>query len=238
MCACGGGVTGPSAPPLPLFAETAHFRFYAEAGDRIDTNWEEQYHAWATAQLGLTLTQKITYNKYTSRPDMGDHTGNYSSNGFAQPDTLTLYTLWPTDNHEVVHLYTSQFGRTPGLFNEGIAVAFQVDPVAGDFVTRFNGVAVDDACRTYFQAGTLLLPLSRIAQTSDWVGLTDSVLAYREAGSFMRFLLDTYGVDRVLQFFRMSTTDDPLPAIDAHLVQAVGRSLEQLEAEWLRYLGA
>ena len=236
LLSCGGGATSPSAPPLPLANESAHFRFYYAAGDRVDADWEEQYHAWATARLGISPAQKIAYNKYQSRADMGAHTGAYSTNAFAQPDQFAIYTLWPTDNHEVVHLYTSLFGRTPGLFNEGIAVAFQVDPVAGDFVTRFNGEAVDVSCRGYLQAGTLLLPLSRIAQTSDWTRITDSTLAYREAGSFMRFLIDTYGVDRVLQFFRASTTDDPMSAIDAHLTQTIGRSLDQLEQQWLAML--
>lgn len=233
---CGGGSTAPSAPALPLANETAHFRFYYAAGDRVDANWEEQYQAWATARLGISPAQKIAYNKYTSRADMGAHTGAYNTNAFAQPDQFAIHTLWSTDNHEVVHLYTSLFGRAPGLFNEGMAVAFQVDPVAGDFVTRFNGEAVDVSCRGYLQAGTLITPLDRIIQTSDWGRVTDPTLAYREAGSFTRFLIDRYGLDRVLQFFRVSTTDDGAAAIRAHLVDALGQPLDQLEQQWLTML--
>ena len=106
--------------------ESASFRYHYVAGDRVDADWQETYHAWATARLGVSLPQKIEYHKYQSRQAMGERTGNYNTNGFAEPSRFEIHTLWPTDNHEVVHIYTALVGRPSDFFN-GIAVAFQTN---------------------------------------------------------------------------------------------------------------
>jgi hypothetical protein len=109
--ACGSSPSSPSKPPPPVSAETEHYVFHAAVGDAIDTAWQEAYHAWAIARLGVQPGRKIGYYKYTSRQDMGDHTGKYGTNGYADVTALEIHTLWSTDNHEVVHLFVSLVGR-------------------------------------------------------------------------------------------------------------------------------
>jgi hypothetical protein len=136
----------------------------------------------------------------------------------------------------VVHIYTALVGRPSDFFNEGIAVAFQTDPPAGNFEAMFNGQSVHQACRQYLQLGTLPLPLDRVVATTDFRAISDDVLSYREAGSFMRFLLDTYGTNRVLEFFRSSGRDDTLSTIKQRFAAAVGVSLDNAEAAWVAML--
>jgi hypothetical protein len=238
--ACGGtnSPTEPSQPPLPLAAETTSYRYYYVSGDRVDPDWQESYHAWATARLGVQLPQKIQYYKYQSRQDMGNRTGNYNTNGYAEPARFEIHTLWPTDNHEVVHIYTALVGRPSDFFNEGIAVAFQTNPTTGDFESRFNGAQVHDACAAYLRAGTLVLPLERIVVTDGFRSVSDSVLSYREAGSFVRFMIDTYGLDRTLEFFRRSSRNDSASVVRGHFLNALGVSLETAEGAWLDMLRA
>ena len=238
--ACGGSgsSTSPTQSALPVTSESVSFRYHASAGDTIDANWQEIYHAWAVAKLGVQVPQKIDYYKYRSRQDMGDHTGKYNTNGFAEPAKFEIHTLWPTDNHEVVHIYTALIGRPSDFFNEGIAVAFQTDPPANNFDSVFNGQPVHQACRQYLQLGTLALPLDRVVTTSDFRAISDEVLSYREAGSFMRFVLDTYGVDRVREFFRISTRDDTLSTIKQRFAAAIGVSLDSAEDAWTTRLKA
>ena len=236
--ACGGSgsPTSPSQPALPLASESVNFRYHAASGDTIDTNWQESYHSWAIATLGVQVPQKIDYYKYRSRQDMGDHTGKYNTNGFAEPATFEIHTLWPTDNHEVVHIYTALIGRPSDFFNEGIAVAFQTNPAKGDFESVFNGQPVHQACRLYLQIRTLALPLDRVVTTADFRGIPDEVLSYREAGSFMRFVVDTYGIDRVRELFRISGRDDNLTMIRQRFSSAIGVSLTEAEAAWTAML--
>ena len=238
--ACGGSTETPSSPtavPLPFAAESANFRYYYSAGDSVQADREEAFHVWAVARLGVTLPRKIDYRKYTSRDDMGSRTGTYNTNAYAEPEAFTIHTLWTWDNHEVVHIYAALVGRPSDFFDEGIAVAFQVDPLAGDFEPRYNGEQVHDAARRYRQAGQLTLPLSRIVTTSGFRGIADSTLGYREAGSFVAFLITRYGVDRVLAFFRSSMRDDSLAVIEQRFQQALGVSLTEAESAWLAFVG-
>jgi hypothetical protein len=222
------------APPL---RHSANFRCYYSLGDSVQVDRQEAFHTWAVARLGVTLPQKIDYRKYTSRNDMGAKTGKYNTNGFAEPAQFTVHTLWSWDNHETVHIYTALVGRPSDFFNEGIAMAFQTDPLAGDYEPRFNGQKAHDAARLYRQSGQLVLPLLRIVTTSGFRGIPDSVLSYREAGSFVAFLIARFGLDRVLTFFRPGTEDDSLAVIEQRFQQAFGTTLAAAEAEWLAFVG-
>ncbi len=58
---------------------------------------------------------RIVYNRYLSRTQMGSATGQYNTNGFAEPERLTVHTLFPWDNHETVHVYYGAHRPSFGL---------------------------------------------------------------------------------------------------------------------------
>jgi hypothetical protein len=241
VSACGGSNSSPSsstAAPLPLAAENADFRFYYSAGDSVQIDRQEAHHVWATTRLGVVLPAKIDYRKYSSLPDMGARTGHYGTNAYAEPDVFTIHTIWSWDKHETVHVYTARIGYPSEFFNEGIAVAFGTDPPAGDFEPRFNGEALVDSARRYLQSGQLVLPLSRLVATPDFRSITDDVLSYREAGAFVAFLITRFGMDPLLQFFRISARDDPVEVIRQRFAAAFGATLDAAEADWLASLHA
>lgn len=242
VCAgCGGrdasGPTGPtSTSALPFVRETATMRIYHEPGDTVNVDWQEAFNAWALGRLGVQPPQKIEYRKYVSRDAMGRYTGNATTNGFAEPALWRIHTIWPQDNHEIVHVYTAMVGRPSDFFNEGIAVAFQTDPPRGVFTASFNGVDVHDACRGYLRSGALPLPVATYVTTTGFRALPDQVLSYRYAGSFVRFLIERQGLPAVLQFFRPGTRDESASVIRARMQDTFGRSLDDLEADWLAML--
>lgn len=242
VSACGGSPMAPSqgtGPPLEQIAETANYLFRASAGDTIDTAWQERYHAWLAETLGVTPGRRITYNKYTSRAHMQAVIGVGNTNAYADRTTFSIHTLWPTDNHEVVHLLMTGFGRPAALFSEGVAVAFQTDPAKGDFDSRFNGEEVHHAARRYLQSGELVLPLDRIVETAGFRAVSDATLAYREAGSFVRFLIDSYGLARFLSFYKSGLSPgDTKQYIKMRFRESMGFSFEEAEAAWLDALRA
>jgi hypothetical protein len=235
VLACGSSSTGPAAQ-LPLVTESASTRFYYEPGDAVDVARQEAFNAWALGRLGITLPQKIDYRKYLSRAAMERYTNHGNTNAYAEPETFTVHTIWPWDNHGAVHVFTAMIGRPSDFFNEGIAVSFQTDPARGDFTAMFNGVQVHEACRGYRRAGTLPLPLSRYATTAGFRGITDELMSYRVAGSFVLFLQERFGLARVLDFFRTGGRDDSLAAIQSRFQQAFSTSLDEAEADWLATL--
>ena len=233
---CGSNPAAPSIPPLPVASETEHYVFHAAAGDAVNAAWQETYHQWALGRLGVQPSRKIGYYKYRSQQDMGEHTGRYNTNGYADVARFEIHTLWPTDNHEVVHLLTSLVGDSTALFSEGIAVAFQTDPANGRFDSVFNGEEVHHAARRYLESGQLVLPLDRIVDSAGFRAVTDSVLSYREAGSFVRFLIDRYGLDAVLTLFRGGAYSDTAQTVKTRFQAAFGVALDEAEAAWLAML--
>jgi hypothetical protein len=118
-----------------------------------------------------------------------------------------VHTIWPTDNHETIHLYSSTFGRVTSLFNEGLAVAFQMDPVRGDMTPRWNNRHVHDIALSLRVQGRL--PALGTMLTTDAFREMDSQVSYPVAGSFVRYVLDAEGaVDRVRDLFARSTQAD------------------------------
>jgi hypothetical protein len=234
---CDDSPTAPSSTAsLPLVRETSDMRYYHEPGDTIEFDRQEAFNAWALQRLGVRPPRPVEYRKYLNRAAMGRYTGNSNTNGFAEPEQWRFHTIWPFDNHEVVHVYSAMIGTPSDFFNEGVAVSLQTDPANNDFVVRFNGQQVHDACRGYLATGTLPQPLSRYATTAGFRGITDSVLSYRMAGSFVLFLTDRFGMAAVQAFVRASTRDDSLATIRARMEAAFGASLEQAEVEWLTAL--
>jgi len=235
---CGKTPTGPTASePLPFVSESASMRYYHEPGDSVDVARQEIYNTWASERLGITVPQKIEYRKYRSRTDMGRYTGNSSTNGFAEPEQFRFHTIWPWDNHEVVHVYTAVVGRPSDFFNEGLAVSLQTDPINQNFSVIFNGQEVHGAARDYLSAGSLPQPISRIAASSGFRAVQNQELSYRVAGSFVLYMTERFGMPAVLQFFRQATNrDESLDAIRARMQSVFGVTLEDVEAGWLAML--
>jgi hypothetical protein len=215
-------------------SETAHYVFRASEGDTINTEWQERYHAWVTAALGVVPRQKILYNKYTSRAHMQATIGVGNTNAFADPTAYAVHTLWPIDNHEVVHLLTSNWGSPGALVNEGMAVAFQIDP-ARDLTPRWSGTPLNDLTRQFRQQGRFV-PLAMLAETASWRN-QDSNVAYPESGSFMRWLIDEYGLDRVRGLYsRAAGPNESGAGVRETFVAVYAQTLDDLERAWIAFL--
>jgi hypothetical protein len=196
--------------------------------------WQETYHRWAIAALEVPAPPRIRYNKYRSREHMAALVGNGSTNGFADPDRFEIHTIWSRDNHEVVHLYSSSFGRAVALWSEGLAVAYQTDPASGDFVPRWNRVPLDDHARAFRRQGRLI-PIAELLTTAEFRRF-DANVTYPQAGSFMRFVLATCGLDGVKRLFRSGSPSDTADGVRTQFETACGRTLLNAEAAWLAML--
>ena len=233
---CGGSPSGPSpaAQTLPLVGETTSYVYRASEGDTIDMTWQERYHAWAATALGVAPRQKIVFYKYTSRAHMQSLIGVGNTNAWADRAAYAIHTIWSIDNHEVVHLLTSGWGSPGALVNEGTAVAFQIDP-ARDLVPRWSGTTLHDLTRQFRQQGRFV-PLAALTETASWRN-QDANVAYPESGSFMRWLIDEYGLDRLRGLYaRAAGPNEAADGVRAAFAAVYGRSLDELEQAWLAFL--
>ena len=235
---CRQSASGPSAFDsvlLPLARTTDAFEYRFAAGDTVDVEWQEAYHRWAVEALQIPAPRRIRYNKYRDRAHMQQVIGVGNSNAFADAGTFEIHTIWSRDNHETVHLYASAFGRPGALWNEGLAVALQVDPVAGDFVPRWSGVALDDRVRQFASDGRLL-PLVDLATTSGFRRF-DANVTYPEAGAFVRFVMDTCGLPGIRALFASGSVDDSAEAVGSKFKTACRQTLSSAEQAWRARLG-
>src|SRR5262245_50935377 len=126
LWSCSDSPSGPApGTELPFVAETASMRYFHEPGDTIYIPRQEAFNTWALERLGVTVPQKVEYRKYRSREAMAQYTGRGNTNGFAESELFRFHTIWPYDNHEVVHVYSTLIGRPSDFFHEGMAVSFQ-----------------------------------------------------------------------------------------------------------------
>lgn len=222
--------TSPSGLPLSERVETTSYVFRYAAGDTVDAAWQETFRAWAVAALDVRVPQRVTYNKYVGRSHMGDLTGRYNTNGYAEPASFTIHTIWPIDNHEVIHVYSALFGSPVALLNEGLAVAHQTDPARGDLTPKWSGTPVHDWARQFRRRGTLI-PIGSLLATDDFRRFDDTT-TYPEAGSFVRYLLDTYGLASMKRLFAGGNAADSADAVRAQVHAVYGRDVADLEREW------
>ncbi len=214
--------------------ETENFIFHYSWGDFIETDRAEAYHRWAVAFMGVLCPKKIDYFKFKDREQMYRVTGS-ASTGFADIMDFEIWTYLPWLSHECMHLYSMLFGHPPTLFLEGIGVAYQIDPYAGDFEAReFNGERIHDIVRRYKAQGKLY-PLASLITAQGWAQ-ADFTTTYPQAGSFVRFLADGYGIEKVKQIFIRMGKNDAAQAIQDKFLAIYGFSLAQAEDDWLRFL--
>ena len=237
--ACGGSPTMPPESPAPAPSLTevttsVHYVIHTSPGDVVDTAWQDAYYEWVIAALQIEPQGRLDYFKYRDRAHLGAVTGR-NTNGFAEPGTTRFHTIFPTDNHEGVHtLVILLIGHPPALFNEGVAVAHQTDPVRGLLRPRWNGTDLDELARTYDARGQLPA-LSALLTSPDFFRF-DTNITYPCSGSFVRYLIDRYGLSVFKTYLRSATFDDGAADTQSRFQAAYGRALASVWEDWRAHI--
>jgi hypothetical protein len=225
---CSSSLVSPSSPSevLSVRLETAHLVFHYSPGDVVDAERAEAFHDWAVAFLNVTCPKKVDYYKFKDRAQQFELTER-AVTGWALPaPTFEVWTYMPFMNHEQFHLYSILLGSPTTFFVEGIAVAYQVDPLVGDFEAREkSGEPVHDVARGYRREGRLLR-ISQIVTSAGWT-TGDFTVTYIESGSFVRYVADVHGIEKMKQVFRAIGQADSVASISARFESIYGVSLAE-----------
>jgi hypothetical protein len=167
-----------------LSAAQGHFIYHWLAGDGVapaDRAANEENLASTAAFFGVpTEGLVIPYWKYPDVSVKERHTG---LGGNAHTDLTNVFSIWSTDDHEIVHILATRWCRgASALFSEGLAVW-----VSGDWL----GLPVAEAADVVSRAGK-------------WIPLQDLLTAFRRApdresyaiaGAFVGWVSETRGKD-------------------------------------------
>ncbi len=206
------------AAPLPGFAlagQTEHIRLFARAGEheRASLKDGEKRLVQLSRELGLENVPKADFYHYVSAGDIAAVHGAYAG-GLTFPELGEVHATPTRRDHELVHLVASQLGDPGAFFQEGLAVAL------GD-ASRYQGQDVDRVAARYVRRASLSELMRAFRPNEPGAG-------YAVAGSFVRGLIRSHGIDRVAAFLRGCRTS-PMPAAFA---AAFGASLEEAGAIW------
>jgi hypothetical protein len=237
LAACGGGPSEPGAPQLALrqIVATPHYVFHAAPGDTVDSEWQEEYHAWMTTALEIESAPRIEYFKYRDVSHLRAITGHTAGTGFTETHAPRVHTIWPIDNHEVVHaVVIMTIGHPPALFNEGVAVAHQTFPDRGRFTPTWNGADLHQLARGYINTNRLPA-LTALLRGTDFFA-HDGNITYPCAGSFVRYLIDTYGLAPFKAYVASARFNDVGSVTLTRFREAYGRPLDDIWNEWRTWL--
>ncbi len=201
---------------------TAAHRDMAQLLEQVDAAFQE-----GAAKLSETLAGR--YNVY-----MVDRV--FGQGGYSQDSMVVSYLdrdyiaggLKELLVHEAVHLIDRKITPNPITFlSEGMAVW-----VAGG----------------HYQQQDLNQRMSALVEIGRYRGLdnvindfygTQHEVSYLEGAGFIDYLVSTYDWDLVKAFYSETTARDAdtlSEAVDVNLRRVFGRSLEQIESEWMKYL--
>jgi hypothetical protein len=224
----------PEQYPLSQTIESSHFTYHMSVGDNVYTARQEAFYDWITTTLNLVVPRKLEYFKYRDRDHLYRITRR-QTNGFAELGTYNFHTIWNWDNHECTHSIISNLVGVPvALFNEGIAVAHQTDPLNGRFEPFWNMVHIHDLSKGYLQRGEIP-PLDTLLESSSFFSFDDSK-TYPLAGSFVRFLIDSAGLESMKLFIGKSSIWDTKLKAHADFQAVYGSPIEVWWNRWLGFL--
>jgi hypothetical protein len=211
-----------AAAGMSRVASTAHAVYYAERGAGVDVRRCEAFLVRLETVFGAApLGRRFEYHRHSSAAEIRALAG-FPATGVTALATGRVDSVLPYHPHELVHVVTGRLGRPPALFSEGLAVAL----TSGG---RANGRELDDVARDFVAGRGQLVEVLRT------FALDAAARDYALAGSFVAFLLDRYGSERMVAFLR--TCPEPRDS-DHALSAAYGRSFATLADEWETSLAA
>lgn len=235
--------------------ETKHFVFYIPKGDKVDITAQEQFYEYITGLFGIESKDKIIYVKCRDDKDMkrvwGDENNGIKIGGVAGEYNEKNGNLVPIiistkewENHELVHVLQPPDSKSTTFFNEGLAVAFSINPLKNNYIPSH---------RLMFDLSipiTFLQPL--IIEKGDYISIDEiltseefevvsglfltTTTAYLEAGSFVRYLIDVYGLEKFFQFLKLSDYLDSKELTKEKFLKIYDISIQEMEKQWLDFL--
>jgi hypothetical protein len=195
--------------------------------------------ARAAETLGIDVGSKIDFYVASTPGECGALINQLPAHGYAAttgpyrmegPGGLPLVVSTSFYHpHEVMHVLQVLAG-IPGInaaVSEGFAVALGGGPA-------FSPQLALTATR-HLMHGPDYMPLRQLLEMSDAEFYRRNYVTYLEAGAFVRFLLDRYGVESFRQLLGATGSAEELPSTVA---REYGLALEELEIEWSGYLQA
>lgn len=138
--------------------------------------------------------------------------------------------------HETTHVLMRPYGSPPALFNEGLAV-YMSERLGAHALDAMRGgeSSIYERVRELSGKGELIGLEELLTYTEIGSGKTNPPVAYPEAASFVKFLIERYGKERFLRAYRTlrNSSDKATQQQNVKALEKIyGKSLDELKTEW------
>ncbi|MGD2093933.1 MAG: M56 family metallopeptidase [Phycisphaerales bacterium] len=138
--------------------------------------------------------------------------------------------------HETTHILMGPFGNPPALFNEGFAVYISERLGAHALKSLSGGTSTIYQRTRQLKSNNEWIPLEELITYTE-IGSYESKppIAYAEAASFVKFLIENYGKTKFLQAYKTLKNSNNVAVQQQNikeLEQIYGQSLQQLQKDW------
>lgn len=231
LCVSGGVLAGEPESPLTGALETEHFTVRCRPGSRAAASAEregamaERDFADICRQLEFTPDGRFTLWLYDDVAEIARITGVKGAGAFsAGRDTHCPRGQDQSRYHELVHVVAVRMPKS-GPEERNL---FLVEGLANALLTYVHDVHVDAVAKFYL-ARDRLPPLETFLEGDfyAWQRAHPGFDAYDVGGSFVRFLVDRYGIGKTKRYY----TGTPAK-------QAFGVGLDVVETAWREHLDA
>ncbi len=228
-----------------VIRETEHLSIHVrpDSAAARDIEWivsrlEESFHK-AVNYLQVQYNNKITFFVYSSVQDKEKNSG-FNGYGMAWPSLESAAGFYESPQnygaigpHELVHLivYWTVGIMTSLALDEGIAVA-----VTGHYM-RSN--EYPDGIPVHIAAAQLnsmqkIKPVSAVFDNRAWGSVHDQdhVLYYNQSGSFVAYLVESYGIQKFNQFYTRASANEYRSSFQ----QIYGMSIDDFYQQWIQFL--
>jgi len=142
-----------------------------------------------------------------------------------------------------MHLYVNLIGSAPRLFAEGMVVAHEFDPYNNVWVSQWNRADPPDdpyiEIVRSLRARGLLYPIESVLTSDAFnqnVATEPERIGYPQAGVFVSYLVQTYGLERMKQILRNVAYSASLDTIRGVFEDVYGITVAEAESAWLVWL--
>ncbi len=210
--------------------ETKYFVCHYTEGNAptpLQTRGLDEFYEELSSYLDLSLERKIDYYNCDSTKEVGQFFGMAPAVGRGHILNYAVAATSWRSFHEVVHVLLGQICRKQptSLIIEGSAC-------------YFGGTSLVTREAQLLWTKTLVenkesLPISTISREEGFWSAEDMNDPYAEAGSFVGFLIETYGISKFKELYKYREATEDL---GAEMKRIYERDIAQLEDEWREWI--
>jgi hypothetical protein len=212
-----------------IYPETINIDDHIQGIKLLDEQFIEMCKA-----MEFSFDHKIEYYKASSPEECGRLLTQPPFNGLAAvtyQDSIKWFQIAVSTTfynaHELMHIVALSSGvpYSNSFFSEGLAVAFGGTTFqTAEFAHNYSKLSLD---RSDY------VPVKRLITMAVNDFLQLSYITYQESGSFIRYLIDMYGIGKLKEFISNFNINDDL---DDQALRVYGVTLDNLENNWQKYL--